>query len=206
MLRLNESIQLVNIFQHLVDEKNKHLLWQHSKDTSKKIVIHSKISNLNISNNEMTLHPEKGEFKFNNRSYLYFYSLHRSILFKATILYHSHFKIVIRLPEMIMLPNSRVQERKVFSNDQVIRYVHNSEKNSTYHQLYLNSKLLDLSENGLSFKSSISNIVKFNIGDKLLVKMPEQQSILREAEIRYITKVTSLRPLENFLRVGVKLY
>lgn len=201
MILLDDPTRVMNVFLHLNSRPNKILLWQNVQGKGRRICQNARIGLINSANQEMSLYPTGRDFSFLHHSYLYFFGFNRTTIFKASILYHSQFKIVIRLPKQLMLANSRTKSREDVSlQDRFIFYTHHSYSD----QPYLSSKLLDISDEGLSFRSSVHNIVRFKKGDRLWMRSPFHETRLLEGEVCNISKFSETHSQQNFLRVGVR--
>lgn len=201
MILLDDPSKLANVFLHLTSRPNKVLIWQNIQGKGKRVCQGARIGAINLSQDEMALYPKNGEFLFHHHSYLYFFGYNRTTIFKAPILYHSRLKLVLRLPKQLMLANSRNEAREDHSvSNKYVYYTHNSYTNQPYHS----SKLLDLSPKGLSFRSSLHNVVRFKKGDRLWIRSPFTESELLEGEVSNVTKVSESISHQNFWRIGVR--
>lgn len=202
MTRLNEPDELVNVLSHLNSRPNKILLWQNVNGKERRITQNARISKILFPQDEMILNPTRGEFQFHFGSYIYFFGLNRTTIFKATVLYHSRLKLVIRLPKQIMLANSRTEIREDLSmKDRMIELIHHAHTSSPF----FISKLLDRSQNGFSFRSSLNNIVSFKKKDRIWVRSLRFDGQLDEGEVSHVTKQIDGITALSYWRVGVRL-
>lgn len=207
MIRLDHSSNLGNVFTQLNDEKNKLLLWQPAQGHQGMISSYVRIAQLSLHQDEMTFYPMKGSFEFNPHRYIYFLGFKRTTIFKAPILYHSSLKMVIKLPKEIMMRNGRTSERQGLGPEgSMLEYCHNPLNGTNVSNLFLHSKVIDSSSEGISFRSSLTNIVKFKKGDFIWFKSAQKDElILKEGEIRHVTHVMDHMTHEKYVRVGVKI-
>lgn len=204
MIKVEGTEPLQKVFAHLSGGSGKILLWQGIHESGQRLCQYARIAQLSVPGDEMTLYPLKGTFGFRHHSFIYFFGLKRTTIFKASILYHSPLKLVIRLPKLLMMANSRIQERREFSTgEKLLHYTHCGQDSGNVSPLYNHSYLIDASANGLSFRSSVNNVVRFKKGDRLWMKSPFIQDGLLEGEVKYTSHVKNLGQ-EDYLRVGVK--
>lgn len=177
------------------------LLWQNVAEGPRTSHF-ARLGRIDLAREEMTFFPKVGEeFGFHGRSYLYSYAKGRTTIFKSTILYHSRIKLVIRLPRLVMVANIRNAVRQV-TPDRYVHYSHSNRSHPDLLQLYLNSKLLDLSPTGLAFKSSITNVVKFAKGERIWMRSPFGDNGAFDGVVKHVTPVRGERT-EEYLRIGV---
>lgn len=202
MVPLDSPTSLNPLFLQLQQITQDILLWQNIAEGQRTSQV-ARVGPIDLQKGEMTFYPRSGnDFKFHGRSYLYSYAKRRTTIFKSTILYQTPLKLIIRLPPRVMVANIREAERLALS-DRNIHYSHDDRSSPDLRQLFLNSKLLDLSPGGLAFKSSVNSVVRFVRGQRVWMKSPFGDEGTVEGEIRHITRVQGERH-EDFLRVGVR--
>lgn len=206
MVRVKSNYQINNLFSSLPRKRGKLTLWQNI-DNVHRICSGAIVQKVDLNKEEIEFLPAKGLFKFQSTFPLYFLDRSRILIFKNHIFYNSEYKIVVKLPKTAMLKNKRALIRKdVKSENLFVQYSYGMGRNSNLQELSLKSKLLDFNEQGLAFKSSLSNIVEFVVGGDIKIKSFSDQSKELDGYINYITTVTDSKTMQPYYRVGVKYH
>lgn len=202
MVEINQSESIKNLFVKLSRTKNRITLWQNVDNIHRhwRIVEFKKID---LRKNEMIFVPKKGMLDFDVRHPIYFYSLKRTTIFKDHIFYNSQLSLAIKLPEKIMMENKRDKERIADTSGSYVKLFY-GDKVFGNRDAWFKSPLLDRSEGGFSFKSSLNNVLKFQQGHELDFQFVGMEHFARGV-IKYVTTHVSDDLKEKYYRIGVKV-
>ncbi len=202
LIEIREVQELESILSHLKNRDSKFLLWQ-TLNGEKRFVQEGRLATISSQVEELVFFPKQGDFSFLPGSHVYLYTAHRSSIFKASILHLAGSKLVLNFPKKVMLQNTRLDPRNMyFTPGTLVQFRLNPKGQND--GLLLNSRLLDLSKGGLAFKSSLTNLINFRPGDRVLMNSPFGQKEMIEGEIRHITSIPQNQHHESHLRIGVK--
>lgn len=202
MLSLEQNTELANLLVRIHKEKLPVYLWQNPENIQR-IGVKARYHRYNLGAEELTFFPVNGEFPFVGRLPIYFYYKNQSIIFKNYIRYNSHHKIIVPFPKKVMMEELRLNPRSSFKSVNVlINYTHFRGGQDPYQNLALRSRLIDRSQGGLSFRSSLNNIVQFRKGDLIKIQTEDKLKMLN-AKINYICIQYDHKTSEKYYRVGV---
>ena len=200
---INEEV--LPLLGHLTKSNSQITLWQRPIDDVKRISQKAILVKINEHHNELEFLSKRGEFRFSSKLPLYLVSANRMIILKSFIIYNSLQKLVIKIPSLLMLKNSRQNPRQNYAGKEVyIEYSHGTEKDFSHDYKFHKAKLLDLGSQGLSFKSSKNNIIRFNKGDKIFIRSDEE-GLMSEitGHVLYVDKDLSKAKADNYYRIGI---
>jgi hypothetical protein len=204
MISINSFGSISNLFIHMTATPCRVTLWQNI-DNIHRVRAFARLAKIDVEAEEIEFTPRKGVFDFKSAIPLYFWGKRSNTIFKTNIRYNSDLKIVIKLPKDIMIQDSRSEPRLNYTSEELyVQYMYGGQRDSNLDYMKLKSRLLDLSDNGLSFKSSLNNIVRFREGDKLRIESTSQDKKFMDSHISYITTVLDPKTMQRYYRVGVK--
>ncbi len=196
------------LISHLSKANSQITLWQKLDDYHKRVSHKAILVKFHELQSELEFIPKRGDFKFSSKYPLYLVSAHRLILLKAQIAYNSNSKLIIKIPNYLLIKESRTEVREEFRNKDVyIEYTHTPEKDLFLEHQFHRAKLLDLSSSGLAFRSSKNNIVRFQKGDKLFIRTEnEQGGKFVQAHVHYIDRQWEKLGISEFYRIGLRYH
>lgn len=204
MVRVKSQYEINNLFISLTKKTRKLTLWQ-NVDNIHRLCSGAMVQKVDLDKEELIFLPTKSLFQFQASLPLYFLDRSRILIFKNHIFYNSEYKLVVKLPKSALLKNKRVCVRQDVKNEELyVQYSYGMGKDTALEQLSLKSKLLDYNEQGLAFKSSLSNIVQFIVGGSIRVKSINDPKKFEDGFISYITTVMDPKTMQRYYRVGVK--
>lgn len=162
MVRVESRESIFTLFKHLSKINPFITLWQNLGEPSRRKHLVT-LKKLDEHKQEMIFYPKGDYFSFDSTHPIYFFSPKRTTIFKNRIFYNSSYQLAIKVPEIIMIRNVRNQPRN--ESDEMVHFMFGDERISK--DCWFKSPLLDRSVGGLSFRSSINNIIKFKTGQKI---------------------------------------
>ena len=202
LTHIESEAQIAKILARLSFKKSLIYLWQ-TPETIQRIGMRSRFYKFDFENGDLEFFPYEGEFEFNGRLPIYFYSKRKTIIFKSFTKYNSHHKIVLSSPKKIILNNSRLNPREDLSNKNTfIRYGHYLNAKTSYEYYPMKSRVLDISQKGLSIQTSMNTILKYHVGD--FIRVQTDNGMPATGKIKYVTKQKDWRTKEEFFKVGLE--
>lgn len=197
MVEIEQFEKIQAYFKNLIRKKHKILLWQ-NPDNIHRIKAYVSFKRVDGKKFELVFTPKKGKFEFDGRLPIYFYSQKRTALFKNMIFFNSPYSLVIKLPDFLMLKNLRKQNREEPEGEMVeIQLKEDNFSNISQFK----SKLLDRCEGGFAFRSSLNNVIRFQVGHKIEFKFETMPNPVK-GEIVAINKVKNQG--RSFNRISVR--
>lgn len=205
MVSLSQKENIKNLLHNILKSfKPKITLWQNINDVRRiwKIVSFKKID---VEREELVFIPRQGLFQFDSKLPIYFYAKDKTTIFKNMIFYNSSTNIAIKTPELIMLKNIRLCPRRIVTDDkkEFVRIFYGKDLikgNGTYFK----SQLVDYSEKGFAFKSSLNNVIKFEKGSEIEFRF-ENMNDFRLGVISNVSVHLTSDLRHNYYRIGVAL-
>lgn len=197
MVEIEKSDKIQNLFVNLLREKNKIVLWQNIDNIHriKKAVCFRKFD---TKKSELEFLPKKGQFKFDVQLPIYFYSKKKTTIFKNGIFFNSQFNLIVKAPELVMLKNIRKEKRESCLNS-LVSFMFGEDNYGR--DSWFKAKMIDRSAGGFSFKTSIGNVIKFKVGQKLQFKF-DSMEIYVEGKI--VNVVSYFEDGKKFKRISVR--
>ena len=204
-IKIEDPKEIEYCFFHLSKNKNRLIIWQHIDNDAHRESVKCKILKFDREKMEVQLAPIKGIFDLNSMIKIYLYIPSPYLICKNFIYHNSPYKMTIKLPKAVLIKNKRDNPREnLLEKKQFFHFKYNFDKNTTLGERTHKSQLIDMSENGLAFKSSINNIIKFHKGNLIKVEHPNERNKFLMAEIVHITKTIDIWTNQSFFKVGVQ--
>lgn len=204
MISLTTKYEVKNLFLEAFQRTKSVILWQQVDNIVHRRSCISKIKRVDLNKDELILIPIKGTYDFNSQLPLYFYSKRKTLIFKNSIYFNEPFKLIVKFPQKIMITNLRASSRSVIDSKDGLYVKYHFGHTADEQAINMKSQLLDYSDNGLAFKSSLSNIIKFVKGDAIKIQSTNCKSKYLNGKINYVTMVLDPKDNQYFYRVGVK--
>lgn len=163
MVEVDQTQKIQCLFINLLKIKNRILLWQNCSEV-KRVMKHVQFRKYDASKSELIFWPKDGLFSFDAKKPVYFYSYKRTTIFKNMIYFNSNYNLVIKTPGLILLKNIRKDDRQNVEG-QLVSFMFGED--NIGRGSWFKAKMIDRSQGGFSFISSLSNIIKFKPGQKL---------------------------------------
>lgn len=201
-IRFSISSEIKKALYHCEKRNEPFILWQNVLNQDQRIKKNSSLIKYNIDKEEIALNPKRGMFQFFSNEPLYFYIPKRKIIFKRFIYYNSPLKIVVKDPKELMLNCSRYIKREYPKDKTYLSVQYGFEKDHNLLNRNTKLELMDFNENGISLKSSLNNILKFEKGRPIKIEKIKNPGEYLEAEIKYITRTIFPATGELYYKIG----
>lgn len=197
MVKIDHTEKIEVYLKNLVRRKNNILLWQ-NVDNIRRVRSRVRLKRVDLKNGEIIFVPQQGIFSFDSKLPVYFYAKLRTGLFKNMIFFNSVHRIVVKLPDMLLLKNMRQIPRDIVQDEMadILMKANNFNRMPRFRAI-----LIDRSPNGFAFKSSYGNVVKFKVGDQLEFKFSGMADFLNAMVVGVIEMSTSEG---KYFRISVK--
>lgn len=201
MVSLNED-DLVKVITSFQGQKNTVLLWQKDELGLKRHIQEARISMVFKDKREIVVNSDT-IFTAVRENSLYIFDGQRQIVFKAEIKELLPLQMTLRFPESLIIPNSRHEERINFLNQKIFMHfsLHKDVKPTDLEEIH-KVQVIDVSPNGISFKSSIEKNFGLRNGDRIWIKLYQDEE-LTEGIVKHLTLMKG-GTHEQFLQIGVK--
>lgn len=196
MVSLTED-DIVKVITSFQGQKNQVLLWQRDEQGLKRHVQQARIALVN---------KEKGEIIINSDTYftatkdnpLYVFDNARQVVFKADIREMGPNQIILQFPQSLILPNTRLEERMNFLAQRIyVQFTHSLDLEELH-----KVQIIDVSPNGISFKTSIGKNFGLQKEDRIWIKLYQDEE-LAEATVKHLTTMKN-GSHDQYIQVGVK--
>lgn len=183
-----------DLLENISDDSQSITIWQ-SLEFKKKLM---KVTNvkLNLYDKQLELTPKRKIYSFDSKLPVYFFSSHRTSIFKTRIIFNSNFKVILRWPENFLIEDERDNER----------FYHRKNKNILF-KLRINNQIdkefqkpiIDESHDGLSIRVPPSELQYYDEGASVKIKYKEKSIFGR---ISYISPLQD-KMFPHHMRVGI---
>lgn len=204
-VKLPLSSDIKKALYHCEKRNDPFILWQNVLKEAHRIKKNSSLIKYDIDKEEIALKPRRGMFQFFSNEPLYFYIPKRKIIFKRFIFYNSPLKIVVKDPKEVLLNCSRIVTREVPKDKTYLSVQYGFEKDQNLLNRNLKLELIDYSEQGISLKSSLNNILKFEKGRPIKIEKIKNPGEYLEADIKYITRTIFPTTGELYFKIGCEI-
>lgn len=157
--------EIANAFQSISKISPPLAAWQTVEDPRGKMkreVYRFRSLKVNTSMNQIDLIPYDTSKILNSNSALFFMSNYRRSIFKSQLKLNSKEKVIISIPESILLQNTRCEERIKMKNKRV-----DIEISQLSRKILYSKKVIDQSQDGFSLSNSSKEAVIFEKGQRV---------------------------------------
>jgi hypothetical protein len=192
MIKVIKKSKINRVLEELAKDRTAIQLWQNKEDESRRVNIGHTLR-FDKSKKEVIFTSKKKKFNFDFEKSLYCFWEDSLMIFKTRISFMSEFKLAVMIPEYLMTKEKRKHPRMDVSKDDENVHYHLGECTDATHELFpFSSKVLDISKEGIGLLVNLANISKFHMGDRLTLKIPQDNNQIVEGRIVHITKPTSV--------------
>ena len=203
LVEVHEESAIKNILVSMASEKSKILLWQ-PVHSGKRVESEASLIRFLPDKKEIIFVPTNEPFAFDNTTQLYCVARGNTVLFKQEIFHNSSYKLIINSPTSIMIRDKRSEPRTVLFDDNISLEYHYGEATFEVTEKFpFRSKIVDISEGGLSFLSRLENVQRFRPGDQLSLRLPFETNRVINGRVCYISSVKA-EDKKLLSRVGIQ--
>lgn len=202
MVSLTED-DIVKVITSFQGQKHKVLLWQKDEQGMKRHIQEARISLVNKEKGEIIFHSE-APFTAMKDTPLYVFDSSRQVVFKAVISDLKPTQMVSQFPLSLMLPNSRLEERMNFFGQKIyLHFSHRQDVKPTDIEDLYKVQVVDVSPNGISFKTTIEKTFGLQKGDRIFIKLYQDDEQLTEGIVKHLTTAKA-GSNDQYLQIGVQ--
>ena len=158
--QIAERNSLVNIFDSASKTKNGIQAWQSiasGHDKSVRDITKFLGLKVDLNQNHIELTPRDTDKSIVSNAPLYFVANYRYMIFKSRVIFNSPHKVIIEFPEMVLIKNSRREDRQ-FPHTKEFEFKLNM--NDNYSKIF-SKKIIDYSEEGMAISITPTESILF---------------------------------------------
>ncbi|MBT3586029.1 MAG: hypothetical protein HN509_14075 [Halobacteriovoraceae bacterium] len=201
---LREELRPSFILERLKESLKKRdvTLWQ-DRDGGK-VSLPASLTKFPLGNGVIKFHPRQNFiFQFNSAKPIYFFEKERTVIFKSQICFQSAYELEVKIPEKILLGENRLSPRDEYlmtGRKLCFELEHRPQR-------VFDSPILDLADNGASFRIHKREFSHFYPGDKIKIldQSNSSDSGYKMAEIVHVSSMVLGEKLSPYaFKIGIK--
>jgi len=187
----------IDLLQAIKNHTATTTLWQSLKieEENRKLM---KIRGLKLNTFDKVLEitPKKREFLFDSIQPIYFFSHHRTSIFKTTIVFNSNFKIILKWPDNFLIGDERDSPRDYSRKNKNVSF---KLRINNHIDKEFEKPIIDESSRGLSLRVPNNEIQYYDEGAQMKLNFSGD---IKVGRVNYITPLLDkMHP--NHFRIGV---
>ncbi len=202
MIPLNQP-ELLKVLASLYANKDEVLVWQ-TESENRRVMRYGTIDSVNATQKTLTVVSHQEEFTLIEEIPVYVYAVvgDRVSVLKTTLLRSEGKKVVLGIPEQMMIRDTRKDERvHVLGQGVPLMFSPSRKEEFAPEHEFLRAEVVDLSPRGLAFKGAASSAYGLQKGDRIWMRLGSDATVT-VGEVRHVAK-NKLDGYGEFLQIGV---